>query len=104
MKHRPSDLKEILTTGEDRVAKVNEIISLMRGYENSFKFTVARRKLASGDKFYFTADSMGSKYQMHVECMEGRALRDFVKNSVQIYFPDASVTSGGGSTITVSEY
>ena len=104
MKHRPNDLKEILTTGEDRVAKVNEIISLMRGYENSFKFTVKRRTLASGTKFYFTADSMASKYQMHPECMEGRPLRDFVENTIRIYFPEASVTSGGGTSVTFSEY
>jgi len=61
MKHKPSDLKEILTTGEDRVAKVNEIKELMRGYKNSFKFTVVRRKLASGEKFYFTADALGTQ-------------------------------------------
>lgn len=104
MKHKPSDLKEILTTGEDRVAKVNEIIELMKGYENSFKFTVKRRKLASGDKFYFTADSMESKYQNHPECMEDRPLRDFVENIIRPFFPDISTTSGGGTSITYSEY
>lgn len=104
MKHKATDMKEILTTGEDRVAKVNEIIELMNGYKNSFKFTVKRRKLASGDKFYFTADSMESKYQMHPECMEGRPLRDFVEGTIRPYFPNISTTSGGGTSVTFSEY
>jgi len=104
MKHKPTDLKEILTTGEDRVAKVNHIKFLMKGYKNSFKFTVVRRKVATGDKFYFTADSMDSKYQNHPECMEGRPLRDFVENTIRPYFPNISTTSGGGTSVTFSEY
>jgi len=102
MKHKATDFKEILTTGEDRVAKVNEIKELMKGYRNSFKFTVVRRKMATGDKFYFTADSYDRR--MHPECMEGRTLRDFVENTIRPYFPNISTTSGGGSSITYSEY
>ena len=104
MKHRPKDLLETLTTGEDKVAKVNALKADLKGYRASFKFTVVRRKLAGGEKLFFTADALGPQYRDNPESMWGRPLRDFMLNSVRNYFPKATVTSGGTSTITIAEY
>ena len=104
MKHTPEDFKEILGGGEDRVAKAKRIKEAMKGYKNSFKFSVRRRKLATGYKYYFTADAIGPQYKNNPEVMWGRPLRDFVLNTVRTEFPDASVSSGGGYSVTVVEY
>jgi hypothetical protein len=92
MKHKATDMKEILTTGEDRVAKVNEIKEFF--HNRDIKVRVSRRKLASGEKFYFHFEASGSQYDNNPEVMWGRPFRDLCINTVKNWFPNASVSSG----------
>lgn len=95
MKHKATDLKEILTTGEDRVAKVNEIKKFFE--DRSITVRVVRRKLATGEKFYFHFEASDPQFA-------GRPFRDLCINTVKNWFPNASVSSGGTSSVTVVEY
>lgn len=63
-----------------------------------------RRKLAGGTKIYFTisppADIGGTKTWL--DSVE--SVRNYSIDVIQKHFPNASITSGGPSSWTVSEY
>lgn len=104
MKHKPTDMKEILTTGEDRVAKVNELKEFFSRHKDSMKFSVTRRKLASGIKFYFHVQAVGVQYLDNPDIMWKDPLRDFVMDAIKREFPEAYLTSGGTIYMTFASH
>ena len=95
MKHRPKDLHDTLATGVDKVELVNELKQEIRSAGYGIK--VKRRKLASGEKLYFTITIPEEEFwTIHT--------RSSVVTLMQRYFPEASITSANSSEVTYSEY
>ena len=104
MKHRPKDLLDKLATGEDKVAKVNELKEFFAKHNKSVKFRVQRRKLAGGEKLYFHIDIIGEQYKSNPYSMWQAPFHEFVVSIIVREFPKAYMTSGGTYNITIAEY
>ena len=96
MKHRPQDMLDKLTTGEDRVAKVNAIKEELK-FEGFTKVRVTRRKLAAGEKIYFQVEwpydlTSAAGYRRRAEAL------------IQQHFPKVHLTSAGTDNATFAEY
>lgn len=103
MKHKSNDLKEILTTGEDRVAKVNKLKALFAKHKDKLTFRVTRRKLADGTKFYFHFEVVGEWRETESFSWK-QGLRGFVMPIVKEQFPEANLTSGGTLSMTIASH
>lgn len=102
MKHRPKDLLDTLSTGEDKVTKINSIKDFFR--EKKLKISVRRRKLAKGEKIFFYIEATGPQYDNNPQGMWGKPFRLFVLGYIKLYFPNANITSVGTYNVTVAEY
>jgi hypothetical protein len=103
MKHKATDMKEILTTGEDRVAKVNELKKIFADHKDKMTFRVTRRKLASGVKFYFHLEVVGEWREDETFSWK-QGLRGFALPIIQERFPEANLTSGGTLSMTIAAH
>lgn len=104
MKHKSTDMKEILTTGEDRVAKANQVKKDFEQHKAVVTLRITRRKLAGGEKFYFHVDAVGGEYIETQRFSWKQGVRGLALPIIQAHFPDVSITSGGGTSVTFSEY
>lgn len=96
MKYRPKDMLDNLATGEDRVAKVNEIKEELK--EAGFtKIRVTRRKLAAGEKVYF-------QLEWPYDLESASSWRRHAEHIIQHQFPNAHLTSAGTDNATFAEY
>jgi len=100
MKPRPKDLLDTLTTGEDRVALANECKAALRAFK--LKVRVQRRKLATGEKYFFHVEGdMSNNEHVH---MWGGPFRNIAHGIVKQRFPQARVTSAGTDNCIIAEY
>jgi len=86
MKPTPQDMLDTLKTGEDKLAKIEEMREELR--DSDYKLTVKRRKLKAGQKYYFDIEYVGGEFWTGNRCAE-------VAHLIYHYFPEASLTSGG---------
>ena len=96
MKHLPKDMLDQLKTGEDRVAKVNDIKAVLKKVGFT-KVRVNRRKLAAGEKLYFQVEW---PYDLQTASRYRRVAEEIIHR----HFPKAHLTSAGTDNATFAEY
>jgi hypothetical protein len=102
MKRSPEDFKDKLAGRQDKVAAVKEIKHDLAGAGLVCKTT--RRKLATGVKIYFTVSPPDSVSMTKSWYDNVGSVRNYSVDTIAKHFPSASVTSGGPSGWTISEY
>ena len=102
MKTTPDDFQDVLAGRQNKPDAVKQIKEDLASAGLIVKTT--RRKLAAGTKIYFTI-SPPSTIGMTKEWYDRvSSVRSFSVDIIQKHFPKASVTSGGPSGWTISEY
>ncbi len=96
MKATAEDFKDQLAGSIDKVDAVKDIRRKIENYGLSVRTT--RRKLATGRKIYFHITNPFED----LNAVQG--LRHQSRTIVQIYFPNAGITSACSSEWTISEY
>lgn len=102
MKYSPDDFKDKLAGKQDKIAAINAIKEAHGAA--GLDIAIKRRKLASGKKIYFTVTPPKTVYDSSDWLNRVHSVRQFSQSTVQTYFPEASLTSGGPSGWTISEY
>lgn len=102
MKYSPDDFKDKLAGRQDKVAAVNEIKE--KHAVAGLNVAIKRRKLAAGVKIYFIVTPPDSLTDSATWLSNVASVRRFSQHTVQDHFPNASLTSGGSLSWTISEY
>lgn len=102
MKTTPDDFQDVLAGRQNKPDAVKQIKEDLAVSGLIVKTT--RRKLAAGTKIYFTISPPPTISGTKEWYGRVGSVRNFSVDIIQKHFPEASVTSGGPSGWTISEY
>ena len=102
MKTNPDDFQDVLAGRQNKPAAVKEIKEILS--QSGLTVMVARRKLATGRKIYFTVSPPESVYETSDWPKNVGPVRNYSVDVIQKHFPLAGLTSGGSISWTIAEY
>lgn len=99
MKHTAEDFKDILAGKPNKFAYINFLKLIFK--EQGYHYKIRRRKLASGQKFYFYISIID--FDIDLDDSDDSWWYHSI-NLIRAFFPKARLTSGSISGWTIAEY